>query len=164
MGAPTKYDDEISIAICEFAAGTNPAPTDEQIAARFGIGISTLNLWKGKHPDFMEALKKAKNVGDQLVVNALFQKALGYRHKAIKFFCHEGFVITEEYEEVYPPDTTACIFWLKNRQPELWRDVHKLDVTATVTHTLPSRQEALKVLTEDYATLPPKDDVEIKDV
>jgi hypothetical protein len=28
----------------------------------------------------------------------------------------------EETERELAPDVTACIFWLKNRQPQLWRD------------------------------------------
>jgi hypothetical protein len=26
-----------------------------------------------------------------------------------------------------PPDTTACIFWLKNRDPQHWRDVQQME-------------------------------------
>ena len=33
-----------------------------------------------------------------------------------------------EYIEHYPPDTTAAIFWLKNRQPVLkWRDKKEVE-------------------------------------
>ena len=39
-----------------------------------------------------------------------------------KIFCSRGKVIRVETVEHYPPDTTAMIFWLKNRQPDRWRD------------------------------------------
>lgn len=32
-----------------------------------------------------------------------------------------------EYIEHYPPDTTAAIFWLKNRQPAKWRDKKEVE-------------------------------------
>ena len=31
------------------------------------------------------------------------------------------------YREHVPPDTVACIFWLKNRRREEWRDKHEVD-------------------------------------
>ncbi|PVE23654.1 hypothetical protein DC522_14480 [Microvirga sp. KLBC 81] len=52
----------------------------------------------------------------------LYTKACGYTMQTEKLFCHEGEVIRAETLTYYPPDTTACIFWLKNRQPGKWRD------------------------------------------
>jgi hypothetical protein len=31
------------------------------------------------------------------------------------------------YIEHVPPDVTACIFWLKNRDPTAWRDAQLLE-------------------------------------
>jgi hypothetical protein len=31
------------------------------------------------------------------------------------------------YTEHYPPDTTACIFWPKNRRRDKWRDKHEIE-------------------------------------
>lgn len=71
--------------------------TDEQIVHNMGIAASTLYQWKKRHPEIAEALKRGKEVVDYEVENALLQKALG-------------------------GDTTAMIFWLKNRRPDRWRD------------------------------------------
>lgn len=96
---------------------------DTEIADFFGIAVSTLNLWKDAQPKFMESLKAGKAQADAEVARSLFHRAKGFKGKDVKFATHEGAITdSQEYEREYPPDTTACIFWLKNRQPELWRD------------------------------------------
>jgi hypothetical protein len=68
------------------------------------------------------ALKVAKDAADARVERRLWERAMGYSHLSEKLFCSRGKVIRVEIVEHYPPDTTACIFWLKNRQPGRWRD------------------------------------------
>lgn len=97
--------------------------TDEQIAKNIGIATSTFYEWKKKELEFSEALKKGKEVIDFEVENALLKKALGYtitikEEKLDK----DGCVHTLEKDVHIPPDTTAQIFWLKNRQVKKWRD------------------------------------------
>ena len=114
--------------------------TDEQIAKNMGISYSTLKDWKNKYPAISATLKKGKEVVDTEVENALLQKALGMtktvqkpiKLKEVKY--DNGKRVSEkehiEYaeEEVFiPPDTTAQIFWLKNRRPDKWRDKQKDD-------------------------------------
>lgn len=97
--------------------------TDEQIAKNIGIATSTFYEWKKKEIEFSEALKKGKEVIDFEVENALLKKALGYtitikEEKLDK----DGCVHTLEKDVHIPPDTTAQIFWLKNRKPNNWKD------------------------------------------
>lgn len=119
--------------------------TDEQIAKNLNITPSTLYEWKKRFSEFSEALKRGKEVVDVEVENALLQKALGIREtikKAVKLKevnYENGKRVSEkeriEYadEEVYiPPDTTAGIFWLKNRKPAEWRDKSEVDHNVTV--------------------------------
>ncbi len=109
--------------------------TDEQIAHNMGINRRTLVDWKNKYPPISHTLKKGKEVVDTEVENALLQKALGITktvQKPIKLkevLYDNGKRISEKEhiayaeEEVFiPPDTTAQIFWLKNRRPDKWRD------------------------------------------
>lgn len=119
MGRPSLYSDAIALRAIELAVS---GKTDVQIAESLKIPPLTFIGWKERHPDFALALKRAKDVADDEVERTLRERALGYSHKAIKFFCHEGVIISEEYIEHYPPDTGACIFWLKNRRPERWRE------------------------------------------
>lgn len=97
--------------------------TDEQIAKNMGIATQTLYDWKKKHPEISEALKKGKEVVDVEVENALLKRALGYEYDEVKEKYEYGRLVerTVTRKEVVP-DTTAQIFWLKNRKPEKWRD------------------------------------------
>lgn len=96
--------------------------TDEQMADFFGIHVNTFNYWKTHFAGFKESLTRGKAMADAEVADSLYRRALGYSHPAIKINVDKGVVIKTEVVEHYPPDTTACIFWLKNRQPALWRD------------------------------------------
>ena len=115
---------------------------EEQIAKNMGVSRSTLSDYKVKYPDILRAIKNSKEVADREVENALFNKATGYTVKLkkpmkvrhVEYDEQTGRKIAEyeriEYieEEVHvPADTTAQIFWLKNRKPNEWRD--KVTVT-----------------------------------
>ncbi len=103
--------------------------TDEQIASNCGVSVATLYNWKKEHLEILEALKRGKEVVDIQVENALLKRAMGYRYKEVTrekvkdpvtgFSC---LVITKEVTKEVAPDTTAQIFWLKNRRPTAWRD------------------------------------------
>lgn len=97
--------------------------TDEQIAKNMGISRSTLSEWKLKYPDISDTLKKGKEVIDTEVENALLKRALGYKYeeKSTTISDKDGVKVTTTKKEL-PPDTTAQIFWLKNRCPDLWRE------------------------------------------
>lgn len=104
--------------------------TDEQIAKNIGINRTTLYDWKKKETNIADALKKGKEVIDFEVENALLKRALGYtitinEDKLDK----DGRVHTLQKEVHIPADTTAQIFWLKNRKKEQWRE--KVEVVKT---------------------------------
>ena len=97
--------------------------TDEQIAGNIGINTSTLYDWKNKFPKISEALKKGKEVVDIQVENALLKRALGYEFQEtrVEKSDKDGTKIIQTLKHI-PADTTAQIFWLKNRRPDKWRD------------------------------------------
>nr|WP_301905977.1 helix-turn-helix domain-containing protein [uncultured Anaerostipes sp.] len=100
---------------------------DEQIAYNIGITRETLSQWKNKYSDISDALKKGKEVVDRQVENALLKRALGYKYEEIKTEeTEEGKKVTVTIKEVVP-DTTAQIFWLKNRKPDQWRDKQQIE-------------------------------------
>lgn len=95
--------------------------TDEQIARKIGIGVSTLYEWKKRYTEIAAALEKGKEVADFQVENALLKSALGYRYtEAIEVGTSKGVMQCEITKEV-APNVTAQIFWLKNRRPDKWR-------------------------------------------
>ena len=93
--------------------------TDEQIAKNIGINRTTLYDWKKKETNIADALKKGKEVIDFEVENALLKRALGYEYEEETY---ENGILTKKVKKQVPPDTTAQIFWLKNRKKAQWRD------------------------------------------
>ena len=100
--------------------------TDEQIAKNIGISRASLYEWKKKEVDIFDALKKGKEVIDFEVENALLKRALGYEYEEETY---ENGILTKKVKKQVPPDTTAQIFWLKNRKKEQWRE--KAEVVKT---------------------------------
>lgn len=97
--------------------------TDEQIAINVGINVATLYDWKNKYPNIAEALKDGKDVADRQVENALFKSALGYTFDEVtKELKDDELVVTKVVHKEVQPNTTAQIFWLKNRKRAEWRD------------------------------------------
>ena len=110
--------------------------TDEQIAGNIGINTSTLYDWKNKFPKISESLKKGKEVVDIQVENALLKRALGYTYKETTSECDENgeLKVTKVVTKEVVPDTTAQIFWLKNRRPDLWRDKQNIEHSGQINN------------------------------
>lgn len=125
-GRPSPYDESVHVPWGRSLA--KKGCTDEEIAEAFGIGVRTLYGWKGAHPEFSQALKASKGEADEAVVETLYARATGTAKRVTKrkreVLDGKGgkVTLTEVIEETPAPDTTAIIFWLKNRQPALWRD------------------------------------------
>lgn len=107
--------------------------TDEQIAQNIRISRETLYAWKKKYPDISDALKRGKEIVDRQVENALLRRALGYEYEEVKEKFEYGEITerTVTKKEVVP-DTTAQIFWLKNRKPDKWRDKPDYEDTSAI--------------------------------
>ena len=82
--------------------------------------------FKENNPELVPTLKDAKAQADSAVEKSLYQRAIGYSHPDVHISTHEGRVIVTPITKHYPPDTTACIYWTKNRRPDLWRDVQRV--------------------------------------
>ena len=103
-------------------AGARDGLNDEQIAQKCGVNVRTLYDWKKAHSPISQALKKGKEVVDVEVENALLKRALGYDYEETVVEEADGFVKRRTVTKHMPPDTTAQIYWLKNRKPDIWRD------------------------------------------
>lgn len=116
--------------------------TDEQIAENIGINVSTLYEWKNRFPEFSESLKKGKEVVDRMVENALLKRALGYEYDEVKEKYEAG-ILTERTvtrKEVVP-DTTAQIFWLKNRKRKIWSDRQNIEISQPIDDSIKEMEE-----------------------
>lgn len=123
-GRPSKYRPEFAkqaAKLCSLGA------TDAQLADFFEVAVSTINLWKVQHVEFSESIKVPKAEADERVEQSLYRRAMGYEHDEVDIKVIGGEVVQTPMRKFYPPDTTAAIFWLKNRKPEEWRE--KVDHT-----------------------------------
>lgn len=123
--------------------------TDEQIASNMGITRKTLAEWKTKYSDICDTLKRGKAVVDIQVENALLKRALGYsydevtRERVLDYDPSTGteigshMEVTKTVRKEVQGDTTAQIFWLKNRRPEQWRDKRDVSVEGEISTNNP---------------------------
>lgn len=118
---------------------------DKQIAKNIGISEQTLCVWKKNYPSLSESLKRGKEVVDRQVENSLFERALGGTREVRKTFkvkekyyddhgklCEKEKLVQATDEVYIPGDTTAQIFWLKNRKPDRWRDKREVEDRSAV--------------------------------
>lgn len=145
-GRVGKYNDWITPDGLQLIEGwARDGLTEKQIAnKKIGISETTFCDWKNRFPEIIEALKKGKAPVDYKVENALLKSALGYTvtvKEPVKLRTRmqkpgEGTIEKEVVEyvdrEIYiKPDTTAQIFWLKNRRSDKWSDKHTVSASAT---------------------------------
>ncbi len=126
VGRPSKFRPEYvdqAFKFCLLGA------TDADLGRFFYVDERTIDNWKESHPEFLQSLKAGKEQADARVAQSLYRKALGWEHQAVKIVADAktGTEHIVPYTERYPPDTTAAIFWLKNRRPDLWRDKHAVE-------------------------------------
>lgn len=110
--------------------------TDAQMSKFFGVTEKTWNNWKKASPEFFQSLKAWKAEADHLVERSLFERATGYSHDDVHVSSHQGEVTLTPIRKHYPPDTTAAIFWLKNRKPAEWRDKKAVDDSSDTLKSL----------------------------
>ncbi len=104
--------------------------TNEQIAERMGMTKRTLQNWRRDYPEFSAAIKIGKEESDSQVEMSLFKRAMGYTITEEKTIINpDGSTRIETVEKEVAPDTTAQIFWLKNRQRQKWMDVNRTEMT-----------------------------------
>lgn len=123
-----KYDEWITEeGLIRIQGWARDGLTDKEIAIeKCGVAYSTFKEWKKRFPDLSASLKEGKDVPDRKVENALYNSAIGY------YYYEEQVTNTGEVVEVRrysKPNTTAQIFWLKNRKPDDWRDKQEVEQT-----------------------------------
>lgn len=117
--------------------------TDEQIAKNMGITAKTLYAWKNKYGEICKSLKRGKEVVDRQVENALLKRALGYTYEEITY---EGGVETKRVVKEVVPDTTAQIFWLKNRKREAWADRQNIELSQPIDDSIKEMEDYFEQL------------------
>lgn len=119
VGRPTKYKADYARQakkLCQLGA------IDIDLAEFFEVSLPTIYEWRARYRGFSESLKVGKDGPDDRVERSLYQRAVGYSAPEDKVFVHEGVPVIVPTIKYYPPDPTSCIFWLKNRRRDLWRE------------------------------------------
>lgn len=134
IGRKGAYDDWLTDdGLLQIQGWARDGLTNIQIAHNIGISERSFAEWISRFPAISSALKKGKAPVDLEVENALLKRALGYEYDEIVKelvptgkFDKDGKPIFNQHVKTVtkhiPPDTTAQIFWLKNRRPGKWRD------------------------------------------
>jgi hypothetical protein len=125
-GRPTKFQDAFTDRVFDFAL---VGMTDDEIAGALKVDRATLYRWKNSHAEFCDAIKRGRDRYDtEVVEKALQQRAAGYEYTEEVMTRDGPSVITKRFHG----SDTAAIFWLKNRQPERWRDRVEHEMRAAV--------------------------------
>lgn len=101
--------------------------TNEDLAEFFGITRTSIDNWINDKPDFGEAVRAGRELPDDHTEASLYRRGQGVTTREMRTtFGGDGNVKEQvEITKEHPPDTTACIFWLKNRRG--WRDKQDVD-------------------------------------
>lgn len=135
--AKSKYETHVKDKLILIEAWARNGLTDEQIAKNLGISKDTFYKYKKEYTDFSDSLKRGKEVVDIEVENALLKRALGYKYDEVTKERNEDtgeLEITKVVTKEVQPDTTAQIFWLKNRKPGEWRDRKEIDHSGNINN------------------------------
>jgi hypothetical protein len=143
-GAPTKYDKKYNEQVkklCLLGA------TDKEMADFFNVTEATINNWKKDYPEFFDSIKEGREVADATVADSLYKRANGYEHPEDQIFNDKGVPLIVPTIKHYPPDSTAAIFWLKNRRSVNWRDKTEVENTHIIPQEI--RIKSTKQMAEE---------------
>ena len=156
--AKSKWETHVKDKLILVEAWARTGLTDEQIAKNLGISKDTFYKYKKEHTDFSDSLKRGKEVIDIEVENALLKRALGYKYNEVtkelivdKETGEEELKVTKVVTKEVVPDTTAQIFWLKNRKPEDWRDKKDIEHSGDINNPYEglTKEQLLKIASEE---------------
>lgn len=148
-GRPSLYREEYAEQarkLCLLLGATN-----EELARFFGVSTVTIASWMNEHAPFLNAIKAGKESADANVASRLYERAMGYSHPDTDIRVIDGEIIQTELTKHYPPDTAAAFIWLKNRQPERWRD--KVEVEQKTEMTIAKKEDLDAIYAEKMARM-----------
>lgn len=144
-GRPSKYESHVQPKLLLIEAWTRDGLTLDQVADNLGIAKSTLCDYKNKYAELSNALKNGREVIDSMVENALLKAALGYEYEEDQATA-QGVC---NVKKMAHPNTTALIFWLKNRKPKEWRDKQELEHSGDINFVINRKKVTLDVENND---------------
>ncbi len=133
VGRPSPYTPQMLRRVHRFAL---LGATDVEMAEMLDISIPTFYAWQKVHPEFLKALQSGKALADSQVAGRMYKDALN-------------------------GNTTAQIFWLKNRRRTEWRDVQSREISGPNGGPI---QAAVGTMVIDVASMSPKQRDQFKSV
>lgn len=144
-GRKSKYQTHVEPRLKDIEHWCRDGLTEEEIIKRLGVGASSFARYKNEFRELRESLKRGKEEADYAVEDSLFKRATGYKYEEVTRQLAERINPATGEPETYmaevkrvtkevPPDTTAAIFWLKNRRPDKWRDKQDVEHSGSVTN------------------------------
>lgn len=126
VGRPTKYNPDLNDKVTKYCM---LGVTNEQLADFLDVSLASVKLWMKENPEFSAAVIAGRHEADADVAFSLNKRAKGFTYTETK---KEGVADPESgkiighkittVEKTVPPETGAITLWLKNRQPDKWRD------------------------------------------
>lgn len=136
-GRPSKYHTHVEPKLLLISAWARDGLTDADMCKNLDIGKDAFIEYKKTYLELSDALKRNKEEADIIIENELYEKAKGKVMLLNKVkVLNDGTLIPYQEETYIPGDTTAQIFWLKNRKPKAWRDRQEIDNTHTFNNKL----------------------------
>lgn len=137
VGRKSKYHEYVEPYLQRIEHLCRMGATEEEICQKLGVSVPSFTSYKHEFPALLKSLKRGKSDADDAVEAALFKRATGYTTEEVKT---NTYVDNNNNQKQFrtsitreiPPDTTAAIFWLKNRRPEKWRDRHELGIDGNI--------------------------------
>jgi len=123
-GRPTLYKPDYAVQAhdhCLLGA------TNAELAALFEVAPRTIDNWIANHAEFAQAVREGRAAADARVARCLYERAVGYDRTVERVVWHQGQEQVIASTVHYPPSTGACIFWLRNRRPDLWGNRRPVD-------------------------------------
>lgn len=104
---------------------------DKDIARAFGIQKEKFLKWVEEKPELRQALEEGKILADSKVAASLYKRAVGFTYEEEVLHVIKGEVVRTVVTKYVIPDPWSANKWLSARQPQLWTDVSKSEITHT---------------------------------
>lgn len=119
-GAPPEYNAKIHPKIA--GAVMRMGKSRAELAEILGINVTTVYKWQQAHEEFRDALRACAREANAQVEASLFQRANGYEYDELKVIDDGGRRRVEKTRKQVAPDVNAQNFWLRNREPNRWKE------------------------------------------
>ena len=107
---------------------------DKDLADAFDITYNTLYKWRLKSTAFDRAITEGRMMASAKVAEAVYTRAIGFEKTVQEVKNSGGQAVVMEYTKYFPPNITAAMYWLNNRDKKRWGSVKKHTIDGVIKH------------------------------